>query len=367
MACDKGHVPGFFMKCFCLMTVVSSISLSVPLPMRFAQHDWTIPKMDWTRQDIRDLFDLPFMDLVTLAQSVHRSHFSPNSVQKATLVNIKTGACPEDCTYCSQSRTSKAKLKVEPLMGLEEVRTAARRAKDSGATRLCMGAAWRQLRERDVTAIVEMIQAVRAEGLETCMTLGMLKPEIAKALAEAGLDYYNHNVDTSPEHYSRIITSRTHQDRLDTLGAVRQAGIRVCSGGIVGLGESREDRVGMLHTLATLEQHPESVPINKLVRIEGTKLADENPKEEVDSLEFVRTIAVARLLMPRSVVRLSAGRETMDDSTQALAFLAGANSIFYGDELLTTENNAPTRDEDLLKRLGIVPESAVARMPELAT
>ena len=252
-------------------------------------------------------------------------------------------------------------------MELEDVRTAARRAKEGGATRLCMGAAWRQLRERDVTAIVEMIHAVRAEGLETCMTLGMLKPEIAKALADAGLDYYNHNVDTSPEHYSRIITSRTYQDRLDTLEAVRQAGIRVCSGGIVGLGESREDRVGMLHTLATLEQHPESVPINKLVRIEGTKLADETPKEAVDSLEFVRTVAVARLLMPRSVVRLSAGRETMDDSTQALAFLAGANSIFYGDELLTTENNAPTRDEDLLRRLGMVPTAAVTQTPELAT
>lgn len=340
---------------------MSSISLPVPLPVRFAEHDWTVPKMDWTRQDIRDLFDLPFIDLVTLAQSTHRSQFNPNSVQKATLVNIKTGACPEDCRYCSQARTSKAKLNVEPLMKLEDVQKAARRAKEGGATRLCMGAAWRQLRERDVAAIVEMIQAVRAEGLETCMTLGMLKPEIAEALAKAGLDYYNHNVDTSPEHYGRIITSRTYQDRLDTLEAVRQAGIRVCSGGIVGLGESREDRVGMLHTLATLEKHPESVPINKLVRIEGTALADEKQKETVDSLEFVRTVAVARLLMPRSVVRLSAGRETMDDSTQALAFLSGANSIFYGDELLTTENNAPTRDEGLFKRLGIVPTSALVQ------
>ncbi|NKD57139.1 biotin synthase BioB [Haematospirillum jordaniae] len=335
---------------------ITPIPLPMPsLPAQFQGRDWSIPRTDWTRHDVETLFDMPFIDLVSLAQSIHRSWFDPNTIQRSTLVNIKTGACPEDCKYCSQSRTAKAKLKVEPLMGVEEVRTAARKARENGATRLCMGAAWRQLRERDLPTIVEMIGAVKEEGLQTCMTLGMLKPELANALAEAGLDYYNHNVDTSPEYYKSIISSRTYENRLDTLKAVREAGIRVCSGGIVGLGESRADRAGMLHTLATLETHPNSVPINMLVGIKGTALSDEGKGGNVDPLEFVRTIAVARILMPRSVVRLSAGRHAMDDSTQALAFMAGANSIFYGEELLTTENSPTARDNDLLTRLGITP------------
>lgn len=337
------------------MTVMPTPLPMPSLPSRFQGHDWSTPRTDWTRQDVEVLFDMPFIDLVSLAQSVHRSWFDPNSIQRSTLVNIKTGACPEDCKYCSQARTSKAKLKVEPLMGAEEVRAAARKARENGATRLCMGAAWRQLRERDLPTIVEMIAAVKDEGLQTCMTLGMLKPELASALAEAGLDYYNHNVDTSPEYYEKIISSRTYENRLDTLKAVREAGIRVCSGGIVGLGESRADRAGMLHTLATLDVHPNSVPVNMLVKVEGTALADEGKGGNVDPLEFVRTIAVARVLMPRSVVRLSAGRHVMDDSTQALAFMAGANSIFYGEELLTTENSPAERDNALFARLGITP------------
>lgn len=315
--------------------------------------DWTQPRHDWTREEIEALFALPLMDLLYLAQTVHRAWFDPNSVQRSTLVNIKTGACPEDCKYCSQSRTAKAKLKIEPLMGVEEVRQAAVRARDTGATRLCMGAAWRSLKERDLPVIVDMIKAVRSEGLQTCMTLGMLKPELAEALREAGLDYYNHNVDTSPEHYGKIIGSRTYQDRLDTLKAVQEAGIKVCSGGIVGLGESRADRAGMLHTLSALSPHPNSVPINMLVKVEGTPLADEGITSDVDDIEFVRTIAVARILMPRSVVRLSAGRHAMSVSTQALAFMAGANSMFYGAELLTTENSAMTRDNQMFEKLGI--------------
>lgn len=308
------------------------------------------PRHDWTKEEILALFDLPLMDLVWRAQTVHRANFDPNQVQRSSLVNIKTGACPEDCKYCAQSARNKAKLKVEPLMSVDDVRACAQKARDAGATRLCMGAAWRSLRDSDLEKMVGMIKAVRGEGLQTCMTLGMLTAEQAAALAEAGLDYYNHNVDTSREYYSDVITTRTYDDRLKTISAVRDAGIRVCSGGIVGMGESREDRAGMLFTLATLSEHPDSVPINMLVPIEGTP---SHSAPGIDVIEFVRTIAVARLLMPKSIVRLSAGRNTMDDGAQALAFLAGANSMFYGEDLLTTENNAMERDDALFARLGL--------------
>lgn len=317
--------------------------------------DETLPRHDWTRAEVEALFALPFMDLVHRAQTIHRATFDPNAVQRSTLLSIKTGKCPEDCKYCSQSARNKAKLKVEPLMGVDEVREAAVRAREGGASRLCMGAAWRKLKDTDLPKMVEMIRAVRGEGLQTCMTLGMLSAEQAAALREAGLDYYNHNVDTSREYYSEVITSRTYDDRLDTLKAVREAGIKVCSGGIVGMGESRADRAGMLLTLATLPEHPNSVPINMLVAIAGTPLADEGVQETVDPIEFVRTIAVARILMPRSIVRLSAGRHAMDASTQALALMAGANSIFYGEALLTTDNAAKVADDALFERLGVVP------------
>lgn len=326
------------------MTVVTAIP-----------RDETLPRHDWTRAEVEALFALPFMDLVYRAQTIHRATFDPNAVQRSTLLSIKTGKCPEDCKYCSQSARNKAKLKVEPLMGVDEVREAAVRAREGGASRLCMGAAWRKLKDSDLPKMVEMIRAVRGEGLQTCMTLGMLTAEQAAALREAGLDYYNHNVDTSREYYSEVITSRTYDDRLDTLKAVREAGIKVCSGGIVGMGESRADRAGMLLTLATLPEHPNSVPINMLVAIAGTPLADEGVKETVDPIEFVRTIAVARILMPRSIVRLSAGRHAMDASTQALALMAGANSIFYGEALLTTDNSAKEADDALFARLGVVP------------
>lgn len=315
--------------------------------------DEATPRHDWTREEILALFDLPFSDLVYRAQTIHRATFDPNQVQRSTLVNIKSGACPEDCKYCSQSARNKAKLKVEPLMPVEEVRAAALKAKESGASRLCMGAAWRKLKDRDLDTMVAMIKAVRETGLQSCMTLGMLTAEQAAALREAGLDYYNHNVDTSREYYGEVITTRTYDDRLETLAAVRDAGIKVCSGGIVGMGESRADRAGMLHTLATLPTHPDSVPINMLVPVEGTPLADNDQPPGVDPIEFVRTIAVARITMPRSVVRLSAGRHAMDEATQALAFLAGANSLFYGEDLLTTKNSAASRDDMLMAKLGI--------------
>lgn len=315
--------------------------------------DEASPRHDWTREEILALFDLPFNDLVYRAQTIHRATFDPNQVQRSTLVNIKSGACPEDCKYCSQSARNKAKLKVEPLMPVEEVRAAALKAKDAGASRLCMGAAWRKLKDRDLDTMVAMIKAVRETGLQSCMTLGMLTAEQAAALREAGLDYYNHNVDTSREYYGEVITTRTYDDRLETLAAVREAGIKVCSGGIVGMGESRADRAGMLHTLATLPTHPDSVPINMLVPVEGTPLGDTSQPPGVDAIEFVRTIAVARITMPRSVVRLSAGRHAMDEATQALAFLAGANSLFYGEDLLTTKNSAASRDDMLMEKLGI--------------
>ncbi len=307
---------------------------------------------DWGRDEIEALFAEPFMDLMYRAQQVHREHFMPGEVQVSTLLSIKTGACPEDCAYCPQSAHHKTGLEVERLLPLDEVVEAARAAKARGASRFCMGAAWRQPRDKDLEPVLEMVQAVKALGLETCVTLGMLTAEQTRRLRDAGLDYYNHNLDTSPEFYGEIISTRTYQDRLDTLAHVREAGIHVCSGGIVGMGEDRADRAGMLQALANLPRHPESVPINLLVRVEGTPLAEVEPP---DPFEFVRTIAVARILMPASHVRLSAGREAMSDELQALCFLAGANSIFYGEKLLTTPNPDADRDRALFERLGITP------------
>ncbi len=305
---------------------------------------------DWTREELAALFALPFADLIFLAQTVHRRHFVANEVQISTLLSIKTGGCPEDCGYCSQSAHHESGLKASKLMDVSAVVTDAKNAKRAGATRFCMGAAWRSPKDKDLDAVCEMVSEVKALGMETCVTLGMLTQEQAAKLKGAGLDYYNHNIDTSPEYYEQIITTRTYQDRLDTLEAVREAGINVCSGGIVGMGEDEADRVGMIHALCTLPQHPESVPINMLVRVEGTKLADAPP---IDALDFVRTVAVARIAMPRSFVRLSAGREYMSDEAQALCFLAGANSIFYGEKLLTTPNPDTHKDRHLLERLGM--------------
>ena len=310
---------------------------------------------DWTRAEVEDLFALPFNDLLHRAHGVHRASFPPNEVQVSTLLSIKTGACPEDCAYCPQSVRYDTGLEREALMAVEDVEARAREAKARGATRFCMGAAWRGPRQKDLAAVKEMVRRVRALGLESCATLGMLTREQAGELAEAGLDYYNHNLDSSEEFYPEIITTRTYQDRLDTLEAVREAGMKVCCGGILGMGESPSDRAGLLHTLATLPRHPESVPVNQLVRVPGTPLDDAEP---LDPLELVRTIAVARILMPRSHVRLSAGRSEMSDETQALAFHAGANSIFYGERLLTTGNPGEDHDLALFRRLGIRPEPA---------
>jgi len=305
---------------------------------------------DWRDEEIAALYDLPFNDLLFRAQQVHREHFDPNQVQVSTLLSIKTGRCPEDCGYCPQSVRYDTGVDDEPLLPVDEVLAQARAARERGASRFCMGAAWRAPKDRDLDAVVDMVREVKALGLETCLTLGMLSEEQTARLREAGLDYYNHNLDTSPDFYGEIITTRTYQDRLDTLARVREAGIKVCCGGIVGMGEDRADRIGLLRELANQPQHPESVPINMLVRVEGTPLAD---AEELDAIEFVRTIAVARLLMPKSHVRLSAGREAMSDATQALCFLAGANSIFYGEKLLTTPNPAADRDRALFERLGL--------------
>jgi biotin synthase len=307
---------------------------------------------DWTRAEVRALFELPFPDLMFQAQTVHRRHFDPRAVQISTLLSIKTGGCPEDCAYCPQSASYETGVAAEKLMSREAVLAQAQAAKDAGASRFCMGAAWRSPKDRDLDQVCTMVNGVKALGLETCATLGMLTPAQAQRLKSAGLDYYNHNLDTSPEYYGAIITTRTYQDRLDTLACVRDAGIRVCCGGIVGMGESAEDRIGMIATLASLPAHPESVPINMLVRVAGTPLAG---GEAIDPIDFVRTIAAARIAMPKSVVRLSAGREDMSAETQALCFLAGANSIFYGPKLLTTPNPAPDRDRHLLDRLGLVP------------
>ncbi len=310
---------------------------------------------DWTRAEIEALLDLPFSDLIFAAQVVHREHFDANRVQVSTLLSIKTGACPEDCGYCPQSAHHQVDLERERLLPLEEVLQAARDARAEGATRFCMGAAWRNPTDRNLDRVIEMVQAVREQGLETCMTLGMLTPEQAQRLAEAGLDYYNHNLDTSPEFYGEVISTRTYQERLDTLGFVREAGMSVCTGGILGMGESRQDRAGLLQQLANLPKHPESVPINQLVQVEGTPL---HGTETLDPFEFVRTVAVARILMPQSHVRLSAGRTAMSDEMQALCFLAGANSIFYGERLLTTPNPETDHDRTLFARLGIQPEAA---------
>jgi biotin synthase len=307
---------------------------------------------DWTVADVRALFALPFPDLMFEAQRIHRMHFDPREVQISTLLSIKTGGCPEDCAYCPQSAHYETGVTAAKLMDLDAVLAEARNAKAAGASRFCMGAAWRSPKDRDLDHVCAMIEGVGALGLETCATLGMLTQAQARRLKAAGLDYYNHNIDTSPEYYGRIITTRTYQDRLDTLAHVRDAGIHVCCGGIVGMGEALEDRVGMIATLASLPVHPESVPINMLVRVEGTPLA---AGAVLDPIEFVRTIAVARIAMPSSVVRLSAGREAMSEETQALCFLAGANSIFYGPKLLTTPNPEPDRDATLLDRLGMVP------------
>lgn len=305
---------------------------------------------DWTRQEVAALFALPFPDLIYQAQTVHRAYFDATEVQVSTLLSIKTGGCPEDCAYCPQSAKYDTGVKAEKLMALDAVLKEAKAAKDAGASRFCMGAAWRNPKDRDLDKVCAMVEGVRAMGLETCVTLGMLTKPQAERLKDSGLDYYNHNLDTSPEFYGDVITTRTYQDRLDTLSHVRDAGIHVCCGGIVGMGESADDRVGMIATLACLSSHPESVPINMLVQVEGTPLMGEG---KLDPLDFVRTIAAARITMPRSMVRLSAGREDMNDEMQALCFLAGANSIFYGPKLLTTPNPAADRDRVLMDRLGM--------------
>jgi biotin synthase len=310
---------------------------------------------DWTATEALALFELPFLDLVHRAQAVHREHQPANQVQVSTLLSIKTGACPEDCAYCPQSARYDTGLKAERLLPLDTVLAKAKQARDAGATRFCMGAAWRNPKDKDLAEVETMVREVRALGLETCATLGMLSPPQAQRLADAGLDYYNHNLDTSPEHYGEIITTRSYQDRLDTLDAVRAAGMKTCCGGIVGMGESRSDRAGLLVALATQPTHPDSVPINLLVKVPGTPLAD---TPALPPFEFVRTLAVARIMMPRSMVRLSAGREGMSDELQALCFLAGANSIFYGEKLLTTGNPDTERDLALFAELGIAPMAA---------
>jgi biotin synthase len=325
--------------------------MNKPMP-RLSEASDTGVRHDWSREEVRLLFALPFNELLYRAQTVHRRHFDPSAVQVSTLLSIKTGGCPEDCGYCPQSVHYDTGLEPEALLDVEEVVTAARRARETGATRFCMGAAWRNPRGRNFERVLEMVRRVRAEGLETCVTLGMLDEEQTRALKQAGLDYYNHNLDTSPEFYGEIITTRSYQDRLDTLGHVRDAGISVCCGGIVGLGESRDDRVSLLCELANLPEHPGSVPINQLVKVAGTPLENE---PGIEPLEFVRTIAVARLMMPTSWVRLSAGRSAMSDELQSLCFFAGANSIFYGEKLLTTGNPDTARDDALFEKLGLHP------------
>ena len=313
-------------------------------------------RTDWTREEIAGLFDLPFTELLFRAATVHREFHPPEQVQLCTLLSIKTGGCPEDCGYCSQSVKADSGVEATKLMDVRAVLQSAAQAKDAGSQRFCMGAAWRNPKDRDMPAIVEIVKGVRDMGLETCMTLGMLTPKQAEMLKEAGLDYYNHNVDTGPEYYERVISSRKYEDRLDTLQNVRDAGINVCSGGIVGMGETREDRVGFVQTLATLERHPESVPVNALVPVKGTVLGDmlaDTPLAKIDDIEFVRTVAVARICMPMSMVRLSAGRESMSEATQALCFMAGANSIFTGDKLLTAPNAGDDTDAALFAKLGL--------------
>ena len=318
---------------------------------------------DWSRGEIAALFDLPFNDLMFQAQTVHRQHFDPNTVQVSTLLSIKTGNCPEDCNYCSQSGHHDTKLQAEKKIAVDKVLAAAAEAKANGSSRFCMGAAWRNPHERDMPYVLELVQGVKAMGLETCMTLGMLTASQAERLGDAGLDYYNHNLDTSREHYPNVITTRTYDDRLNTLEHVRASGMKVCSGGILGLGEQRADRVGLLHELATLPIHPESVPINMLVAVAGTPLAD---APQISVLEWVRTIAVARIIMPQSYIRLSAGRESLSDSDQAMAFMAGANSIFYGEKLLTTPNADTGRDNQLFETLGLKREAPKLNVKQTA-
>ena len=322
------------------------MTLAHEMPLRAAM----LPRHDWTREEVRALFALPFPELIFQAAMVHRQHFDPTEVQISTLLSIKTGGCPEDCAYCPQSAKFDTGVKAEKLMEVEAVLAEARAAKAGGATRFCMGAAWRAPKDRDLDKVCAMVKGVKALGMETCVTLGMLDGAQAERLKQSGLDYYNHNLDTSPEFYGEIITTRCYQDRLDTLAHVRDAGINVCCGGIVGMGEGPEDRVGMIATLAALPVHPESVPINMLVQVEGTPLSG---AAKLDAFDFVRTIAVARITMPTSMVRLSAGREDMSEETQALCFIAGANSIFYGPKLLTTPNPGRDRDMRLLDKLGL--------------
>jgi biotin synthase len=325
-----------------------------PAPPAEIRHDWSVAEAE-------TLFGLPFNDLLFRAQTIHRAHFPANQVQLSTLLSIKTGGCPEDCAYCPQAARYHTGVEAQKLMAVEAVVAEAKRAKEAGASRYCMGAAWREPKDRDLDAVCEMVEGVKALGLETCMTLGMLTGAQARRLKDAGLDYYNHNIDTSPEYYGEIITTRTYQERLDTLAHVRDSGMKVCCGGIVGMGENARDRAGMLATLANLPEHPESVPINMLVQVHGTPL---DGTGKLDPLEFVRTIAAARIMMPKSMVRLSAGREEMSDELQALCFLAGANSIFCGPKLLTTPNPGRDHDRDLFDRLGLAPmplESTPAR------
>jgi biotin synthase len=324
--------------------------MSQAIPTSTLHASDNIVRHNWTIAEVQALFHLPFNDLMFKAQTIHRQNFNPNEVQVSTLLSIKTGACPEDCKYCSQSARNKTNLEKEHLLEVEKVLAAAKKAKAMGSTRFCMGAAWRNPKARDMPIVLDMIKGVKALGMESCMTLGMLDEDQAQQLQGAGLDYYNHNLDTSPEHYNQIITTRTYQNRLDTLGHVRNAGMKVCSGGIIGLGESAVDRSSLLVQLANLPQQPESVPINMLVKVEGTPLAE---VDDLESFDFIRCIAVARIMMPKSYVRLSAGRSEMNEQMQSLCFLAGANSIFYGCKLLTTENPETDQDTQLFNKLGI--------------
>ncbi|USI87142.1 biotin synthase BioB [Acinetobacter johnsonii] len=317
---------------------------------------------DWTRAEIQALYQQPFLDLVFQAQQIHRQFFEANAIQVSTLLSIKTGKCPEDCKYCSQSARYDSKLEAEKRIAVEKVISEAKQAKASGSTRFCMGAAWRNPHERDMPYVLDMVREVKALGLETCMTLGMLNASQAERLKGAGLDYYNHNLDTSREYYPNVISTRSFDDRLDTLSHVREAGLKVCSGGIVGLGEETKDRIGLLFELATLPIHPESVPINMLVPMQGTPLAE---VDKLDVTEWIRTIAVARIIMPKSYIRLSAGRESLSDADQALAFMAGANSLFSGEKLLTTPNTAQGKDQQLFQKLGLHAEKAKPQLAEL--
>ena len=328
--------------------------------MQQAQRAGSNVRHDWQSQEVTELFNLPMNDLLFQAHSIHRQHFDPNQVQVSTLLSIKTGACPEDCAYCPQSARYDTKLEKEKLMQVEAVIEKAKAAQAAGSDRFCMGAAWRSPRAKDMPYVLAMVKGVKDLGMETCMTLGMLDEEKSDQLADAGLDYYNHNLDTSPEYYGEIITTRTYGDRLETLENVRNSGMKVCSGGIVGMGEQQKDRVGLLRQLANLPQHPDSVPINQLVKVEGTPLETEG---DLDPFEFIRTIAVARILMPKSHVRLSAGREEMSEEMQSMCFFAGANSIFYGECLLTTPNPAANKDQALFRKLGINSDHQVVKAP----